>query len=334
MWKDFKWTYFLLIPVSAVILTVWGTYVSNFQSEILNNITIGLMDTIIIWLGCMGIVGMLWKMYPWEQKPVVHLILEVFLVITYTVLISKFLFWIQDKMGLLEYNAEEARESTNISILITLFITSLHEAYFFYKQWVENFSKSVKLEKDNINAKYEALKAQINPHFLFNSLNSLVTLVDGNEVATTYIMDLSDFLRYMLKSREREVVLVREENEVLAKYIHLQKTRFGENLIVENNIDEKYFHYALPPLVLQILVENCIKHNVISKDKPLQIKIFVKDEYIKVENNYQKKENVSSTGSGLKNIEERYRFLTSKKMEIKQTNRTFTVSVPIVLVDL
>ena len=106
---------------------------------------------------------------------------------------------------------EDLYLSILITNLITIIITGIHEAVEFYRQWKYNFSKSVRLEKDNIEARYEMLRNQINPHFLFNSLNSLVALVEDNKQAVSYIENLSGFLRYMLKSRDRQVVLLREE---------------------------------------------------------------------------------------------------------------------------
>ena len=154
------------------------------------------------------------------------------------------------------------------TILITFFITSIHESIFFYQQWKYNFSKSVRLEKDNIEARYEALRAQINPHFLFNSLNSLTTMVEDNKPVVEYIQNLSDLLRYMLKSGEKELVLLRDEITILNSYISLQQMRFPETLKIKVDVAESFYHFAVPPLVLQMLVENCLKHNIISKDKP------------------------------------------------------------------
>jgi two-component system LytT family sensor kinase len=215
------------------------------------------------------------------------------------------------------------------TILITFFITALHESVFFYRQWTENFSKSIKLEKENIEANYEALKANLNPHFLFNSLNSLSNLVDDNPKATEYISNLSDFLRYLLKNDEKELVELHEELEVLQKYIILQKLRFEEALIVNLDIIHPE-SYVLPPLVLQILVENSIKHNEVSSEKPLIIEISNDDQYIFIKNNKNTKLGVDSTGVGLQNIIDRYKLFTSLSVEIESTNDSFSVKVPVI----
>ncbi|MCK4853844.1 MAG: histidine kinase, partial [Bacteroidales bacterium] len=213
-------------------------------------------------------------------------------------------------------------------------ITAIHELIFFYKQWKHNFSKSIRLEKDNIQAKYETLKTQINPHFLFNSLNSLTNLVDDNEKAVTYISDLSEFLRYMLSSRDKELVLVREEINLLKKYIHLQQSRFKTNLSITVDVPESFYHFAIPPLVLQMLVENSIKHNIISRDKPLKVSVRAGNKSLVVENNLQKKSGISSTGQGLRNITERYRLFTTREVEITETSAIFKVAIPLLTLEL
>lgn len=324
-----------IIIVSLILTIVHALIYEKLEFEIYRIALHGLAMTTFIWVGCMAIVRALWHYFPWEHKPLKHLILELILIISYTVTIGFLAYTLQIKFGLVPEgsNINLGREFADL-ILITLLISTIHEAIFFYKQWKINFSKSVKLEKDNIEAKYETLKSQINPHFLFNSLNSLTHIVDDNEEATSYIQDLSEFLRYVLKSRDRELVLVREEIKVLKRYLSLQKTRFRNNLIIKLNVDEKHFHYSLPPLVLQMLVENCIKHNVISKEKPLTISISAKKETISVENNLQKKATELSTEQGLRNISDRFAFFTNQQVQIIETNQSFKVKIPLLLVEV
>jgi LytS/YehU family sensor histidine kinase len=158
--------------------------------------------------------------------------------------------------------------------------------------------------------------------------------VDENEAAVKYIGDLSDFFRYMLGSRDKELVLVREEINLLEKYIHLQQSRFKTNLDIEVDVPEKFYHYAIPPLVLQMLVENSIKHNIISGEKPLKITVSARGESIEVENNLQKKSGIASTGQGLRNIAERFRLFTAREVEITETNAIFRVPIPLLTVEL
>ena len=197
-----------------------------------------------------------------------------------------------------------------------------------------NFSKSVRLERDNIEARYEALRAQVNPHFLFNSLNSLVTMAGDNAEVTEYVQNMSDLLRYSLRSGEKDVVLLRDETEIIGKYACLQQKRFPQNLKIDIDIPERLFHYALPPLVLQMLVENCIKHNVISATQPLRVVISAGDESVTVSNNLQRREDVEGTGTGLANIRGRYRLLTAREVEVREESDVFSVTIPLLRVEL
>ncbi len=293
----------------------------------------GLIMTSGIWIGCLIIVQYLWHKFPWEFYPVKHLIWELVLITAWTILYSYTLFIIERWTGIFVH-VEDLFMEVVVTLLITYLITAIHELVFFYKQWKHHFSKSVRLEKDNIQAKYETLKTQINPHFLFNSLNSLTNLVEDNETAVKYIGDLSDFFRYMLSSRDKELVLVREEINLLKKYIHLQESRFKNNLDIEVDVPESYYHYAIPPLVLQMLVENSIKHNIISRDKPLKVSVRTEGERLVVENNLQKKSGISSTGQGLRNITDRYKLFTVCDVEIAETAAVFKVVIPLLTMEL
>ena len=134
----------------------------------------------------------------------------------------------------------------------------------------------------------------------------------------------------MLLSNSREEVSLAEEIENLEKFFHLQKLRFEENLHVKIDVQEDLFQYHIPPLVLQMLVDNCIKHNVISSKKPLYITIFSEGNKITVQNNLQKKLTESSTGQGLKNIEGRFRFISDEPIKIESNDKLFTVTIPMI----
>jgi LytS/YehU family sensor histidine kinase len=138
----------------------------------------------------------------------------------------------------------------------------------------------------------------------------------------------------MLTSGEKELVLLRDEISILEKYINLQLMRFPGILNIKLEVDEKYYHYAVPPLALQVLVENSLKHNSISKENPLFIEIKAEKDSITVTNNLQKKEGVLSSGQGLKNLTGRYQFFTSRKPEVIQTNQIFQVVIPLLKVEI
>ena len=324
-----------LIILTGVLLSGIWLIASGFENagESLAGLGHGLIMTAGIWLGCMTIVGWLWKKFPWEFHPVRHLILEILLITVYTVAFGALIYLIERRIGIAD-DSESRFFEVFATLLITYLITAIHELVYFYRQWKFHFSKSVRLEKDNIQARYETLRTQINPHFLFNSLNSLTNLVEDNDRAVEYIGNLSEFFRYMLGSRDKELVLVREEVQLLERYISLQKSRFTTNLTVQVEVPEKFYHYAIPPLVLQMLVENAIKHNVISREKPLKVTVQARGESITVENNLQRKPGVQSTGQGLKNITERYRLFTTREMQVTETSAIFRVSIPLLKAEL
>lgn len=331
----FNKSLFIIIPLVAILIV--GVYLISYgitdTGRSLQIMIHSIVITAGLWLGCMTIVMYLWNKFPWEQSPLWHLILEILFILFYTLAFSSLVYIIERKLWNIP-KLENIGLEVFTTLLITFLITSIHESLFFYRQWKFNFSKSLRLEKDNIQARYEALRAQINPHFLFNSLNSLTSMVEDNKPVVEYIQNLSELLRYMLKNGEKEVVLLRDEIAIMNSYISLQQMRFPGILDITVDVPENYYHYAVPPLVLQMLVENCIKHNIISKENPLRVEIIAEKESIIVINTLQKKKGVDSTGQGLNNITGRYRFFTSKKVEIIETNDKFKVTIPLLLVEL
>ncbi len=217
------------------------------------------------------------------------------------------------------------------SLIITFMISSIYASVAFFTQWKENLLRAQKLEKANLEARYDTLRNQVNPHFLFNSLNTLLMLVNDNPVASRYVESISEIMRYMLQSRDKDAVLLRDELKIARDYVFIQQSRFGDRLNVIFEVDEKYYHYAIPPLSLQMLLENTLKHNVVSKENPLLVKVSISDgQYISIENTMKTKiDKEPSTGVGLANIRNRYLHLTGKDITVKQDNGKFIVLLPL-----
>ncbi|MCF8381220.1 MAG: histidine kinase [Bacteroidales bacterium] len=319
----------LLILAVAIFLSILYYLSDKPKSSIDTFLRIihGLTMTAGLWIGCMAIVNYLWKKFPWQESPLKHLVIEIILIFTYTIAFSFIVYSFGKRFFDIDFTINIFYDIFN-TLLITFFITAIYESVYFYRQWIANFSKSIKLEKDNIEANYEILKANLNPHFLFNSLNSLMNLVDDNPRATKYISNLSEFLRYLLNSAEKELADLGDEINILEKYIELQKLRFENSFEVKINVDQPEL-YKIPPLVLQILVENCIKHNEISTEKPLKIDIYNEAKILWVQNNINLKKGVESTGKGLKNIRDRYKLFTSQNIETDSNDNIFRINVPL-----
>ncbi len=189
------------------------------------------------------------------------------------------------------------------------------------------------LARERIQSQFDTLRNQVNPHFLFNSFNTLISIISSDkDGAIDYVEKLSDYFRIVLEQRDKEVITIKEELELVHNYLFLQKKRFGENLQVVINVKEEFYSALVPPLTIQLLVENAIKHNVISKAKPLSIHIEEENNYLIIRNNLQEKlTKEASTGIGIDNIQSRYSILFNKQIIISKDATTFLVKLPLIL---
>ncbi len=222
-------------------------------------------------------------------------------------------------------------------VLIALFSATILFIIYQYRlrQQKEVFmlkEKAQLLEKEKALVMYENLKQQLNPHFLFNSLTSLSSLIRlDQEIAGNFLDKMSKVYRYILKNRDNETVPLGEELKFVQLYIDLQKTRFEKGLIVNVNIDGEYHHRKIAPVTLQNLVENAIKHNTADPEAPLIIDLFIQDDYLVVRNNLQRKNFVeTSNKQGLANMESLYHYLSDRPMEIREDEKFFTIKIPLI----
>ncbi|MCF8296762.1 MAG: histidine kinase [Saprospiraceae bacterium] len=200
------------------------------------------------------------------------------------------------------------------------------------KMTIENARQMHYLKKENVMAQFEVLKNQINPHFLFNTFSSLINLIEENQdEAVAFVEKLSSVYRYVLLSKDIELTELSNEMEFISTYISLLSQRFGKNLKINNLITKHSNEFYVPPLSMQLLIENAVKHNVISSKKPLTIEISIDDkDYVVVKNNLQKKSSTKdSTNVGLKNIKNRFRYFTQKQVNIIKNNEFFIVELPL-----
>lgn len=207
-------------------------------------------------------------------------------------------------------------------------------AYVFSKFLVENEQKSEilleneHLKNENLLVQLTSLKNQLNPHFLFNSLNTLSWLInEDKEKSQRYLQKLSQVLRYSLSMQEQSLVPLKEELALLENYIFLLQIRFGDNLKIVRNIEN--IQFKIPPLSLQLLIENVIKHNIISTASPMSIEMELKDNKLIVRNTLNRKANSEGTGIGLVNLNERFKILASREVEIEQNEKEFMVTLPL-----
>lgn len=215
-----------------------------------------------------------------------------------------------------------------INLVCYMFLTLLQNNYTSQQVQLE----LEKVKSDNLGAQYELLKQQINPHFLFNSLNTLKLMAETHDEETVdFIVKLSDFYRFTLESRKLDLISIQEEMKIVDAYLFLQKARFGEGIKFTNELGKESAQTLIPPFTLQLLVENCIKHNIVSQSKPLYIKIYTADAQIVIENPIQRKMNTEdSLGVGLDNIKMRYKHLLEKEITINSDEKIFQIKLPLI----
>ena len=270
----------------------------------------------------------------WIKKPVKSVFSALLLHLIYSSLIIFLVnwFWFIIVRHQLWENFWEYNKGTIISeYIIFIIIASILYAISFFKAWRHEVTESEKIKREALSLKYQVLQNQVNPHFLFNSLNVLGSLIDIDvNKAKEFNRELSLFYREVLLFKDQDIISLREEITFVKKYIFLQQIRFGKALEVEILANEK-MEGSVIPLSLQTLVENAIKHNEISKASPLKIVIAVSDNFeLIVENNLQPRKDIeNSNKTGLKNLAGRYEYLTGKKVVITKNSGYFRVNLPL-----
>ncbi|NER14137.1 histidine kinase [Leptobacterium flavescens] len=226
-------------------------------------------------------------------------------------------------------------EQSNVSfyalcLLITIIISIFFHAVYFYKELQKNKITEQKIIAGSASAQFDALKNQLDPHFLFNSLNVLTSLIDENPgAAQKFTTSLSKVYRYVLEQKNKELISVDEELKFARTYVSLLKMRFEDSILFEVPESVSNPEAKVVPLSLQLLLENAVKHNMVTPSKPLHIKIFEKGNALVIENNIQPKQVVKkSSGVGLRNIQQRYSLLTNRQVDIEKSGKSFTVSIP------
>jgi sensor histidine kinase YesM len=219
------------------------------------------------------------------------------------------------------------------AIVINVLATSSHEGLMFFYQWKKSLLETERLKKSYLQSQLDSLKNQVNPHFLFNSLNCLSSLISSDpERASEFLDEMSLVYRYLLRSNEYELIPLAAELQFVHSFFHMLKTRYDEGIELKLDISDTHKEYFLPPLTLQMLVENAIKHNLILKDRPLRIRIFSEtSDWLTITNNIQKKSaRILSNKIGLQNIVSKYRLLNNSNILIHDDGMVFSVSLPLI----
>lgn len=330
---DFWFSIAGILVLSIVTDYIFSNSFSRMPfAEALIHWSVSLLFTIGNWFIIRRVMIFLRKKYPSFQDNPKRIALF-FLAIVGTVLLV-------DTIGnilivhLLDENYNPApRSKVMVPVVIVSTMTmSIYEAIYFYIRLKKSVRDEEQSKQAIVQAQLDALKNQAQPHFLFNSLNTLRDIIDQNtkQEAKEFVDKLSDVYRFILDSGNANLIPLRDELRFAKAYIHIQTERFGNNLQLKWNIPDAALPTLIVPMSLQILLENAIKHNVVSKAKPLVVTIAVKENQLSVTNKIQAKSTrLPSTKLGLKNIEKRYGLISNQSVAIKNDGSEFVVVLPL-----
>jgi len=292
--------------------------------------------TTIIWIGDRYIMIFSRKRYPMFNEVRRRLWVQSLVMLVFTVASNMILDQLADRLfskdGGPLTEADSIIHSNSAAVFCTIMMMAIYESIFFMHQLRKSVQETEKLKRESLNAELNALKTQVNPHFLFNNLNTLSSIIPENpDMAVEFVQQLSKVYRHILEVQDEQSIPLKDELDVLRAYAFLLQTRFGDNLDITIDVPEEKLKKKIVPLSLQMLMENAIKHNIVSSDKPLKVNVFAENGNLVVSNNLQKKKQVNeSTGIGLDNIRNRCKLLGNGQVEVTESGTSFTVSIPLI----
>lgn len=328
----------VLIPVIAFLvpLVFFKATLADGLLAYMPKFLTSLMFTIGYWLSVRSVFIFTRRKFPSQKETTRRIVYTVLLVIVTFFLMTFVLDIVHNKLtptedppGVTEFDYHVA------SFMIVALVSAIYESVFLYASWKQTLIEAEHLRRENVESQLEGLRSQVNPHFLFNSLNTLTYIIpEDPQRAVRFVQMLSKVYRYILEIREKKLITLDEELKFLEAYNFLLKERFGKNLSIHLDVPQQVRNLRIIPLSLQMLFENAIKHNIISSEKPLNINVIIINDELIIRNNLQpKKQVMPSTKVGLENIKNRYAFFSDKKVEIQRTDKHFIVHLPLIQSD-
>ncbi len=290
--------------------------------------------TIFVWEGNLRIDYWMNLKYPWVGQPIKRILVQ----LPVSMLYSAFLIYIS-MLGFNKYvcnfpeSTKDAFMTTAIiiGVMVSTILLTVEIGMQFFKNWKTSLVEIEHHKTEVVQAQLQNLKNQINPHFLFNNMSVLSSLVyKDQDKAVDFINQLSKVYRYLLDNKDNELVTLQDELTFIRSYTYLLQIRFDTNIKFDIDIPENAMRLLLPPMAIQILVENAIKHNEISEAQPLTVRIKMENDVLEVSNNLQlRSQSEPSSKTGLKNISDRYSYFTTKIVEIIENANSFSVKIPL-----
>ncbi len=325
----------LIFFLSVVMAYLMGLNESQEWRYMWKRFAITFVIWLVMWYGNAFISHLTDKVYSWLEQPGKRFILGIIAAAIYSGLAMLVLIWLfKVTTGISITN--NVPMTIYLTVILSVLVLSVLLAKHFLLSWRGLALKEVQMKNEVLTSNFEMLKNQVNPHFMFNSLNTLTSLIYQNQdLAAKYVGQLSKVYRSVLTANKNEVVTVEEELKTLESYIFLQTIRFEDKFKVEIDLEDDIKKKSIPPMVLQMLLENCIKHNEITEERPLLINMYQEGEMICVKNIKAAKQVLPGDKSsvGLQNIKARYKMLSDVAVEVIESEQEFIVKLPLLIVE-
>ena len=326
----------ILITYNYVTGFIVVPNVGNYLTRLVIGTSFSFVFALVLVYLDLQIINSLDRIFPLPEKLMSRIPAEFFLSVLAGIIIGSVLTVIAGI--LMPYEDELLKNIINNSLItsvINIIIITVIEAIVWFKRSQQSLVKAEKLERENSQIRFETLKSQLNPHFLFNSMNVLSSLIKHDaDKAQTFVDEFSSVYRYTLDVIEKPVVELREEIDFARSFLFLQKIRFDNAVDMEINVDAAKLNHLVPPLAVQTLLENAFKHNKATTDSPLKIKIHNENDSLVVINNLQPKiKGTDSKGVGLNNLNKRYELLGEKLPQYSVTEKEYIAKIPLIKPD-
>lgn len=328
-----KWILIIGIPLVGIAFPfIFGAKFSD--ANFYRWMFVSIVTSIITWTVTRYVVSFIWRMFQWEKNPVLHIVSALILIILFSLFCSTLIYFLARWVFHWGPDYWHVMRPIRIGVFIVVAIVQLiHEAILLFFKWKQELTRAADLERENLRSKFEALKNQVNPHFLFNSMGTLSALIRTDPVkAEKYVSEFSGIYRYLLEVNSNDLVTLGEELAFIDSYVFLQQIRFGNAFDYRNLVDKKFYSSYILPLTLELLVENALKHNKVTTSSPLVIEVLVDQEkdILMVRNTFQPRNNPETTGTGLNNLQQRYESFLGKPVRYYSDEKCFYVEIPLI----
>jgi len=338
-----RWIMLIMIPTLAFLVPIvfMGVRFGGPIQYTLNIYLHSLVTTAAVWLGNRYLMIWARNKYPSFEKVKKRIKVQSVAMLVYTFFITTLLGFIITTYFDTEplypgcTPVDMLIDGNTTSLFCTITIAAIYESSYFMTELKKSVEERERLKRESLLAQLDALRTQINPHFLFNNLNTLTAIIpEEPETAIRFVQQLSKVYRHILEVKDEPSIAVQDELQVLHAYSFLLQTRFGNNLHISFDIAEDQLQKRIVPLSLQLLMENAIKHNIVSEEQPLHIKVYTQGESLIFTNNLQRRKTVvDSVGMGLENIRIRSRILCNRPVEVIVGTDHFSVCMPLLSKD-